>query len=68
MYADDLVLISKSKGGLQAQLDALNVYCDEWELNINIDKTKIMIISNKSQNDDNMFPYWWKRSRNSQKL
>ena len=54
MYADDLVLISKSKEGLQAQLDALNVYCDEWELNINIDKTKIMIISNKSQNDDNI--------------
>ena len=54
VYADDLVLISKSKEGLQAQLDALNVYCDEWELNINIDKTKIMIISNKSQNNDNI--------------
>ena len=34
--------------GLQAQFGVLNVYCDEWELNINTDEIKIMIISNKS--------------------
>ena len=29
-YADDLVILSKSKTGLQNCLDALSSYCDKW--------------------------------------
>ena len=45
MYADDLVLISRSKEGLQRQIDALQEYCQKWKLDINIKKTKTMIFN-----------------------
>ena len=43
MYADDAVIFSKSKTGLQNMLDKLNVYCKRWNLKVNVDKTKVMI-------------------------
>ena len=45
MYADDLILISDNQEGLQKQIDKLSKYCDEWKLNINLKKTKIMIFN-----------------------
>jgi hypothetical protein len=39
-YADDLVLISDSKQGLQKQLDILDTYCKDWCLTVSINKTK----------------------------
>ena len=39
MYADDLVLMSTSKEGLQKCLDDLNIYCKKWKLKVNTDKT-----------------------------
>ena len=45
MYADDLVLISRSKEGLQCQIDSLHEYCQKWKLAINIKKTKSMVFN-----------------------
>ena len=45
IYADDLLLLSETKEGLQSCLDSLQLYCDNWKLKINIDKTKVMIFS-----------------------
>jgi hypothetical protein len=45
LYADDLILISEKPSGLQHCLNALEVYCEEWGLNINTKKTQIMIFS-----------------------
>ena len=45
-YADDLVLMSASKEGLQKCLDDLNIYCKKWKLKVNTDKTKILIFNN----------------------
>ena len=45
LYADDLILISEKPSGLQHCLNALEVYCEEWGLNINTKKTRIMIFS-----------------------
>ena len=45
MYADDLILISQTKEGLQKQLDKLNEYCLKWKLEVNSKKTKIMIFN-----------------------
>ena len=39
-WEDDLILISKSKEGLQEHLNILADYCEEWKLRVNIDKTK----------------------------
>lgn len=47
MYADDLVLISQSSVGLQNCLNKLSAYCEEWNLTVNLDKTKVMVF-NKS--------------------
>ena len=45
MYADDLVLISRTKEGLQRQIDCLDNYCQKWKLTINIKKTKSMVFN-----------------------
>ena len=45
LYADDLVLISQSPSGLQNCLDKLSIYCKEWHLTVNLDKTKVMVFN-----------------------
>ena len=45
MYADDFVLMSVSKEGLQKCLDDLHIYCKKWKLKVNTDKTKILIFN-----------------------
>ena len=49
MYADDLVLMSKSAEGLQICLNKLNQYCNKWRLEVNLKKTKIMIFNQTGQ-------------------
>ena len=44
-YADDIVLLSTSKKGLQKALDTVQEYCNTWSLKINNSKTKTMIFS-----------------------
>ena len=39
-WADDLLLLSKTKDGLQKQLDILAKYSSDWKLKVNTDKTK----------------------------
>lgn len=48
MYADDLVLISKSARGLQKLISATESFCNKWQLTINVNKTKILIINKKN--------------------
>lgn len=45
-YADDVVLTSKSVGGMRRSLRALEEYCEKWKLSVNARKTKMMIVSN----------------------
>ena len=45
MYADDLIILSESKEGLQKQIDKLENYCQKWRLQINIKKNKSMIFN-----------------------
>ena len=40
LYADDLVLLSKSKQGLQHCLNTLSTFCEKWTMNVNLKKTK----------------------------
>ena len=47
LYADDIVPMSQSANGLQTILDNLKLFCDKWNLKVNIQKTKVMIF-NKS--------------------
>ena len=49
LYADDLVILSQSKAGLQKHLDSLTKFAREKDLTINTKKSKVMIF-NKSEN------------------
>ena len=46
LYADDLVIFSKSKNGLQDYLDSLSEYCKEKDLSVNLNKTNVLIFNN----------------------
>jgi hypothetical protein len=45
LHADDLALASTTEEGLQAQLDRLAEYADEWRLEVSLTKTKAMTLS-----------------------
>ena len=47
LYADDLIILSRSKIGLQNCLNTLSSYCEAWMLKINPKKTKIMIFQKR---------------------
>jgi hypothetical protein len=42
LYADDSLIISLSKEGLQHSFDRLPKYCTKWKIYINLKKTKIL--------------------------
>ena len=43
-FADDLLIISESKEGLQNSVNKLNMFCDNWQLTLNVKKTKTMVV------------------------
>ena len=49
LYADDLVLIARSKTDLQSQLDALENFSKSLKMEVNMDKTKVMVIRKNKQ-------------------
>ena len=49
LYADDLVVLSKSRTGLQTCLNKLSSYCNSWMLSINTKKTKVMIFQKRAK-------------------
>ena len=66
MYADDIILLSKSAKGLQEKLDILNtyckdwcltVYCKDWCLTVNTSKTKILIFNKAGRLIKHSFRY-----------
>ena len=45
MYADDIVLLSNSAGGLQKLLNSLLQFCQRWNLKVNVAETKVIIFT-----------------------
>ena len=52
LFADDLILVSETSTGLQKLIDGLENYCEQWEVLVNLTKTKISIF-NKRYADPN---------------
>lgn len=48
LYADDLVLISKSSEGLQNCIDVVSSFCKSWHLSVNHKKSKVLIFKRKA--------------------
>ena len=44
-WADDLLLISKSKQGLQKQIEIVDQYCSGWKHTLNVEKTATVIFN-----------------------
>ena len=47
--ADDLVILSESASGLQNCLDAVGIFCSSWGLDINYNKSKVIVFSKSSK-------------------
>ena len=45
LYADDLVLLSRTQEGLQKSIEGLNKFSKKWYLEVNQKKTKCMVFS-----------------------
>ena len=45
LFADDLVLLADSEAGLKKSMEHLDKFCKEWELRLNIKKTKVVIFN-----------------------
>lgn len=41
LYADDIVILSETKGGMLN--DIFQTYCKLWQLKVNVNKTKVII-------------------------
>ena len=57
LYADDLVLVSRTAEGLQKNLNRLGAYCKQWKLEVNLSKSKIMCLSRSGELTDATFCY-----------
>ena len=45
LYADDTIVLAESPEQLQLALNAVHEYCENWDLTVNTNKTKIVIFS-----------------------
>ena len=57
LFADDTVLFSKSPEMLQKLLDNLSIYCKKWNIEVNTDKTKVVVFRNGWQPANFSFVY-----------
>ena len=47
LYADDTIILSESKENMQNSLDIFHSYCEMWNLQVNANKIKVMIVSER---------------------
>ena len=56
LFADDTVLLSPSRYGLQKLLDICVTYCKTFCLDFNVKKSKVMIVGGRQNSDDQISP------------
>ena len=54
LYADDIILLSNSENGLQRSLDVLNEFCIDWKLDVNHEKSKVMVFNSNGKSHVNI--------------
>ena len=57
LYADDIILLSDSKEGLQSSIDVFKNYCKNWNLQVNVNKSKVMVFNSNGKSYVNNFKY-----------
>ena len=63
LFADDLVLFSESKSGVQKLLYGLQNFCQRWQMTVNLNKTKLCIFNEKYCINDNSGPILFNNNR-----
>ena len=46
LFADDIILLSDTVVGLQRQLSILEYFCDDYHVEVNTTKTKVLVFKN----------------------
>ena len=49
LYADDLTIMSTTPAGLQRQLNALQLFCQQRQLSVNLAKTKVVTFGSRAR-------------------
>ena len=49
LYADDLTIMSTTPEGLQRQLNALQLFCEQRQLSVNLAKTKVVTFGSRAR-------------------
>lgn len=57
LFADDLVTCADTVGRLQHMIDVVVLFCKKWGLEVNLDKTKVMVFRNGGPLREN--EKWW---------
>jgi hypothetical protein len=57
MYADDIIILAEDRATLQKMINKLEEYCNLWNLQVNLSKSKIMVFrkAGKLSKDDQFF-------------
>ena len=45
LYADDIIVMAENESDLQLALNAMQQYCNDWKLVVNVKKTKVVLFS-----------------------
>ena len=57
LFADDIVLLSNSEQGLQNSLDCLSKFCDSWKLEVNRQKSKVIVFNSNGKSHNRYFKF-----------
>ena len=57
LWADDLLLVSQTPAGLQKSIDKMKSFYDSLGLEVNIKKTKVMIMNKRGRKLDNLYQF-----------
>lgn len=58
LYADDLVIFAETPESLQLMINRIKAYCEQWNLAVNLDKSKIMVFKGNSKIARSEKWYW----------
>ena len=57
LYADDTIIMAENHNELQAGLNGMFHYCRLWKLELNAQKTKIVVFGGKKHDDNQPFTF-----------
>ena len=55
LFADDTVFFGKTPETLQYLLNKLSIYCEKWNIEVNTNKTKVVVFRNSWRPVNNQF-------------